>query len=192
MSSNGDCCVIGESLAWRYVPMHVPTCPVKMAGTLQRPCANCPVLAHYLRGLVFHGQARDWLAMLASDLPRSAELAAPWPQTSESVANMPIRCPSNSDRSRAPNRGADVPSKLARYSAAVVFLPLKPYGRGLGGVAARPVLRELYARKGAQGGRLLPAARGSARRDAARRRLPAAAGEHLRAAAGGRQDSRAR
>jgi hypothetical protein len=21
--------------------MHAPTCPVKMAGTLQRPCANC-------------------------------------------------------------------------------------------------------------------------------------------------------
>src|SRR5271156_6929120 len=32
MSSKGDCCVI---------EMHTPTCPVKMANTLQRPFANC-------------------------------------------------------------------------------------------------------------------------------------------------------
>src|ERR1700692_2468731 len=41
--------------------MHTPTCPVKMAGTLQRRCANCHCVINrrYLRGLVFHGQARD-------------------------------------------------------------------------------------------------------------------------------------
>jgi hypothetical protein len=33
-----------------------------MAGTLQRPCANCHYVNNlrYLRGLVFHGQARRY------------------------------------------------------------------------------------------------------------------------------------
>ncbi len=45
--------------------MHTPTCPVKMAGTLQRRCADCHCVVNrrYLRGLVFHGQARDRLAV---------------------------------------------------------------------------------------------------------------------------------
>src|ERR1700722_12930536 len=65
--------------------MHTPTCPVKMAGTLQRRCANCHCVVerHYLRGLVFHGQARDRLAVL-----RYAPSLAPRPAA----------------RARAPNR----------------------------------------------------------------------------------------
>src|ERR1700680_5290158 len=45
--------------------MHTPTCPVKMTDTLQRRCANCHCVINrrYLRGLVFHGQARDRLAV---------------------------------------------------------------------------------------------------------------------------------
>jgi hypothetical protein len=31
--------------------MHTPTCPVKMEGTLQRPCANC----HYAFGTTIFG-----------------------------------------------------------------------------------------------------------------------------------------
>src|SRR5258706_9136680 len=87
--------------------MHTPTCPVKMAGTLQRRCANCHcvVSRRYLRGLVFHGQASDRLG----------------------GHDMPIRLPF--DQLLVPVRqiGARITAPLlARYSSALVFLPLAP------------------------------------------------------------------
>src|SRR5258708_33037215 len=87
--------------------MHTPTCPVKMAGTLQRRCANCHCVLNrsYLRGLVFHGQASDRLG----------------------GHDMPIRLPF--DQLLVPVRqiGARITAPLlARYSSALVFLPLAP------------------------------------------------------------------
>ena len=108
------------------------------------------------------------------------------------LRDMPIRLPFSSLLVPVRQIAARVRrSKLARYSAAVVLLPLKPSRRGLGGAAARRAAARAVRAQGPQGRRLLPAARGRARRDAARRRLPARAGEHLRAAAS-RGQARAR
>ena len=77
---------------------------------------------------------------------------------------MPIRLPFNSllvpVRQIGPRVSA---SKLAGYSAAIVFLPLKPSAADWAAVPHGDVLRELYARKGAEGRRLLPDASGRAR-----------------------------
>src|SRR3984957_8531948 len=108
--------------------MHTPTCPVKMAGTLQRRCANCHcvVSRRYLRGLVFHGQASDRLG----------------------GHDMPIRLPF--DQLLVPVRqiGAGICAPLlARYSSAMVFLPLTPTDADWKAVPHGAVLRGLYARK---------------------------------------------
>ena len=61
---------------------------------------------------------------------------------------MPIRLPLNS--LLVPVRQIAhriTPAKLARYSAAMVFLPLKPSGRDWAAVPHGKVFRELYARK---------------------------------------------
>src|SRR5258706_13402459 len=108
--------------------MHTPTCPVKMAGTLQRRCANCHcvVSRRYLRGLVFLGQARDRLG----------------------GHHMPIRLPF--DQLLVPVRqiGARITAPLlARYSSALVFLPLAPSEADWRVLPHGAVLRGLYAQK---------------------------------------------
>src|SRR5258708_30642054 len=108
--------------------MHTPTCPVKMAGTLQRRCANCHCVLNrsYLRALVFHGQARYRLG----------------------GHDMPIRLPF--DQLRVPVRqiGARITvSLLARYSSALVFLPLTPSEADWRVLRHGAVLRGLYAQK---------------------------------------------
>src|SRR5882757_6452700 len=108
--------------------MHTPTCPVKMAGTLQRPCADrhCVVRRRYLRGLVFHGQASDRLG----------------------GHDMPIRLPF--DQLLVPVRqiGARITVPLlARYSSALVFLPLAPSEADWRSLPHGAVLRGLYAQK---------------------------------------------
>src|SRR5271163_1718096 len=101
-----------------------------------RPCTCLPVLlrwptrysapapcerARYFRGLVFLGQAKGV---------------------------QPIRLPFNSLLVPARQIAARVaPSKLARYSAALVFLPLKPSARDWAALPHGALLRELYARK---------------------------------------------
>jgi len=107
--------------------MHTPTCPVKMAGTLQRRCANCHcvVSRRYLRGLVFHGQASDRLG----------------------GHDMPIACPSTNCSCRAPNRRTITVPLLARYSSALVFLPLAPSEADWRVLPHGAVLRGLYAQK---------------------------------------------
>src|SRR5258708_23670240 len=108
--------------------MHTPTCPVKMAGTLQRRCANCHCVLNrsHLRGLVFHGQARYRLG----------------------GHDMPTRLPL--DQLLVPVRqiGARITvSLLARYSSALVFLPLTPSEADWRALPHGAVLRGLYAQK---------------------------------------------
>jgi leucyl aminopeptidase len=99
-----------------------------MAGTLQRPCANCHyvVYALYLRGLVFHGQARYLFGF----------------------SDMPTRLPL--DRLLVPvgQIGARVSaSSLARYASAVLFLPLAPSAADWQSLPHAAMLRALYERK---------------------------------------------
>src|SRR3977135_3577607 len=117
--------------------MHTPTCPVKMAGTLQRRCANCHcgINRRYLRGLVFHGQARD----------------------RPTVHDMPARLPF--DQLLVPVRhiGARVTaSRLAGYSSALVFLPLPPAPRARRLLPHGAVLRGLFANKVHKAGDCFP------------------------------------
>src|ERR1700736_5977539 len=72
MSSNGDCGVIYRTLLGKHAPMHTLTCPVKMAGTLQRRCANCPgefyqgILTALSSGFGFSRSSKDKPADLAT------------------------------------------------------------------------------------------------------------------------------
>ena len=151
--------------------MHVPTCPVKMAGTLQRPCANCRLrcLAALSSGFGFSrsskGIARRFLTICRFACPSDLLL-------------VPVRA--NQPRGSAPVE----PRALCR---AIVFLPLQPSAADWAALPHGAVLRELYARKVRKEGDCCPAARGRTARDPAHRRLPRRRSDHLRAAASCRQ-----
>lgn len=99
--------------------MHVPACPAKMADTLQRPSAM-----------------------------RKSALSSGFGFSRSSKGVQPIRLPFNSLLIPTQQTAARVaPSKLARYSAAVVFLPLKPSARDWAALPHGALLRELYARR---------------------------------------------
>jgi hypothetical protein len=148
--------------------MHTLTCPVKMAGTLQRRCADCHCVVerHYLRGLVFHGQARDRLAVL-----RYAHSLAPRPAA----------------RARAPNRSTRDRVAARRLFQRLGILAARADRCRLDGFAARRRAARPFRAKGAQGRRLLSPQGGHARADAADRGMPGRRGQYLRATAGGRQ-----
>src|ERR1700721_1006021 len=99
--------------------MHVPACPAKMADTFQRlsPMRKRP----FSSGFGFS---------------RSSKVV------------QPIRPPFNSLLVPTRQIAARVaPSKLARYSAALVFLPLKPTARDWAALPHGALLRELDGRR---------------------------------------------
>src|ERR1700704_1255844 len=106
--------------------MHTPTRPVKMAGTLQRRCANCQRYL-YLRCDAIFGV---WFFTVKQGIGLRFH-------------DMPTRLPL--DQLLVPVRqiGARITvSLLARYSSALVFLPLTPSEADWSAVP-----RGLYAQK---------------------------------------------
>src|SRR5260370_19196408 len=140
--------------------MHTPTCPVKMAGTLQRHRADCHCVINrsYLRGLVFHGQARDWLAVS---------------RYAHSLALRPTA------RARAPNRRTvDGVAARTLFQRLGVFAAHAERG-GLEGAAARRRAARPARAEGAQGRRLFSLEGRSARANAVDRGVPGRRGEYL-------------
>src|SRR5712671_3906758 len=108
--------------------MHTPTCPVKMAGTLQRHCADCHCV---FTGAIFG----VWFFTVKQGIGLRFH-------------DMPTRLPF--DQLLVPVRqiGARVTvSSLARYSSALVFLPLAPSEADWRALPHGAVLRGLHAHK---------------------------------------------
>ena len=152
--------------------MHTPTCPVKMAGTLQRRCANCQ-------------RYRLPTCTLSSGFGFS--------RSSKGIGlrfhDMPTRLPF--DQLLVPVRqiGAHITaSRLARYSSALVFLPLEPTEADLEGAAARRRCCATCTRaRCAKPAIVFTCGWDAQAADTAGRRMPGRRGQHVRAPAGGRQ-----
>src|ERR1700678_143085 len=116
--------------------MHIPTCPVKMAGTLQRRCANC----HYVfTGAIFgvwFFMVKQGISLRFNDMPTRLPLSS---------LLVPVR------RIKA---RLTVPM-LARYSSAVVLLPVVPTPADWAALPHGTLLRHLYGRKARKAGDLL-------------------------------------
>ena len=178
--------------------MHTPKRPVKMEGTLQRPCANCRLAALSSGfGFLRSSKGDNW-----QDARKTWAEGGQRPgQSPRALSRTDQRAPSTDMSIRFPFRTLTVPvrqiaprvsaSKLASYSAAVVLLPLKPVGGGLGGGASWRAIARAIRAQGAERRRLLSASRRRAGRDPARRRLPPCEGKHLRAVAT-RRETRSR
>ena len=129
--------------------MHAPTCPVKMPGTLQRPSANC----HYVFSSTIFGvwfftvKQRDQLALclqFACGTRGHARVAA----IRLRFKDMPTRLPFSSLLVPVRQIASRLsPSKLARYPAAIVFLPLKPTPADWAALPHGSVVRDLYVRR---------------------------------------------
>src|SRR3984885_12362032 len=112
--------------------MHTPTCPVKMAGTLQRPCADCQ---RYLDFRTVGAIFGVWFFTVKQGIGLRFH-------------DMPTRLPF--DQLLVPVRqiGARITaSLLARYSSALVFLPLTPSEADWTALPHGAGLRGLYANK---------------------------------------------
>src|SRR5271170_4062226 len=112
--------------------MHTPTCPVKMAGTLQRRCANCQRYIGLLNCDAIFGvwffTVKQGIGLRFHDMPTRLpldQLLVPVRQISARITA----------------------SLLARYSSALVFLPLRPTAADFGALPHGAVLRRLHARK---------------------------------------------
>lgn len=113
--------------------MHMPTCPVKMAGTLQRLCANC----HYgTDGAIFgvwFFTVKQGISLRFNDMPTRLPLG--------SLA-VPVR--------QITARPTD--STLTRYASAIVLLPAIPAPSDWKALPHGALLRDLYRRKARKAG----------------------------------------
>jgi len=130
--------------------MHAPTCPVKMPRTLQRPSANCHyVLAALSSGFGFSRSSKGISQHYAcSSLAVRVRRARCTRAIRLRFKDMPTRLSFSS--LLVPVRqiaSRPSPSTLARYSAAVVFLPLKPTAADWAALPHGSVVRDLYARR---------------------------------------------
>ena len=111
--------------------MHTPTRPVKMAGTLQRRCANCQRISVTNCGAIFgvwFFTVKQGIGLRFHDMPTRLAL---------DQLIVPVR-----------QIGARITaSRLAGYSSALVFLPLAPAEADWNALPHGAVLRGLYASK---------------------------------------------
>ncbi len=109
--------------------MHTLTCPVKMAGTLQRRCANCHcvVSTGTIFGVWFF-TVKQGIGLRFHDMPTRL----PFDQMLVPVRQVSARITA---------------ARLAGYSSALVFLPLAPTEADWRALPHGAVLRGLYANK---------------------------------------------